>query len=51
MKEEGYSEVDIAQALRQGKEDKKSLLLKAVFRMNHYNEEEYPMPKMFDRWK
>jgi len=51
MKKEGYEEKDIADALNTEKGRQSDLILKSVKRMQHYNNELYLMPKMFDRWK
>jgi hypothetical protein len=37
--------------LKGGAGDKQGLLLKAVKRMQHYNEELYVVPKAFDQWR
>jgi len=51
LKDEGYEERDIAGALNQEKGRQSTLILKSVRRMQHYNEELYLKPKVFDRWK
>lgn len=48
MKEEGYGEREIQQALKGGVADKKGLLLKSIKRMQHYNDDKYVIPKAFD---
>jgi hypothetical protein len=51
MKNEGYSDKDIQIALNQGNGGHNTLLLKAIRRMQHFNEELNTKPKMFDRWR
>jgi hypothetical protein len=48
---EGYDERDMAEAVKHEKDRQANLLLKSVRRMQHYNEEKYPMPLMFDKWR
>lgn len=51
MREEGYTEADIARALQVGNHEQLALLRKGLCRMQHYNSELYTVPKMFDRWR
>ena len=49
MTKEGYEEKDIEQVLKNNRS--REMMLKAVRRMQHYNEEGYVKPKCFDRWR
>jgi hypothetical protein len=49
--DEGYSPEDVQEAVKHGKICHNSLMLKSVRRMQHYNEELYTKPKMWDRWR
>lgn len=51
MQSEGYDNKQIEEALKKEKERQAQLMLKSVKRMQHYNEEQYTLPKMLDRWK
>jgi|LauGreDrversion4_2_1035121.scaffolds.fasta_scaffold53390_1 hypothetical protein len=51
LKEEGYDGDDMDVALKEHESQNRYLLLKAVRRMQHFNEELYVLPKMFDRWR
>ncbi len=51
MQREGYEDKEIAGALNQEKQRQSQLVLKTVRRMQHYNEELYLKPKVFDRLK
>jgi hypothetical protein len=51
MKQEGYAHSDIIQALKSGQTKQNGLILKSLSRMQHYNEDLYVKPKMFDRWR
>jgi hypothetical protein len=51
MRDEGYHEKEIEQVLKCGVVDKKGLILKAINRMKHYNDDLYVVPKAFDQWK
>ena len=51
MREEGYSEEDIKEALSKGVKKQNGLMLKVIRRMQHYNQDLYTKPKMFDRWR
>jgi hypothetical protein len=51
MGDEGYSPEDIQQALKHGHIFHNHLMLKAIRRMQHYNEDLYTKPKMWDRWR
>lgn len=51
MKEEGYTDKEIALAIKEGSVDERHKILKGIRRMQHYNEELYVVPKAFDRWR
>ena len=51
MKEEGYDGDDLDGALKSHETQHRNLQLKAIRRMQHYNEDLYLKPKMFDRWR
>ncbi len=51
LRKQGYTENQIAEAANKGKNYHNGLLAKAIARMQHYNDDLYVKPKMFDRWR
>lgn len=48
---EGYSQEDVHRLEGHGEKRALHLMGKAKKRLEHYNEDSYPLPKAFDRWR
>ena len=51
MLDEGYAPEDISRLEKHGEKQQTYLINKAKKRMEHFNEDKFPLPKYFDRWR